>query len=66
MANALMTVEQFAQRIGVSRATAYRIVGAGEVDRTPVGHGSKPKIRISERALERYIERLEIPGRRAA
>lgn len=65
-ANQLMTITEFGKRIGVSQATAYRIVAAGLVDITPVGLGPKPNVRISEAALERYIERNEIPGRRAA
>lgn len=66
MAAGLMTMTEFAARLCVSRATAYRIVAAGLVDITPVGLGPKPNIRISEAALERYIERNEKPGRRAA
>lgn len=61
----LLTVPQFAARLGVSRATAYRIVADGLVDPSYVGRGSKPQTRISERALERYLERAEKKGRRS-
>ena len=62
----LMTVEQFGERLGVSRATAYRIVAAGLVDRTPVGPGRAPMTRISEAALTRYLAAQTQRGRRAA
>lgn len=66
MAEQLLTIPEFAKRLGVSRATAYRIVADGLVDRTDVGRGGKPKTRISERALAKYLANREIPGRRAA
>jgi excisionase family DNA binding protein len=62
----LLTVRQFAGRIGVSPRTAYRIIADGLVDRVDVGRGSKPKTRISEAALERYLERREVKGRHAS
>jgi excisionase family DNA binding protein len=62
----LLTIPQFADRIGVSPRTAYRIVADGLVDRTDVGRGSKPKTRISEAALERYLKRREVRGRHAS
>jgi excisionase family DNA binding protein len=66
MGGQLLTIPEFAARLGVSRATAYRIVADGLVDRTDVGRGSKPKTRISEAALARYIAKREKQGRRAA
>lgn len=66
MADQLLTIPQFAQRLGVSRATAYRIIADGLVDRTDVGRGRRPKTRISERAVAKYIAAHEIRGRRAA
>lgn len=65
-AQQLMTVAEFGRRLGVSRATAYRIVAAGYIDRTPVGPGRAPMTRISEAALTRYLARREVRGRRAA
>jgi excisionase family DNA binding protein len=66
MTERLLTIPQFAECIGVSRATAYRIVADGLIDRTDVGRGGKPKTRISESALARYVQRHQIAGRRAA
>lgn len=45
----------FAKRLGVSRATAYRIVRR-HVDYTSVGTGSRPNFRISEEAYEKYLK----------
>lgn len=66
MAEQLMTVEEFGRRLGVSRATAYRIVGSGQVDRTPVGPGRAPMTRISEAAYDRFVAARTQRGRRAA
>jgi len=65
MAAQLLTVPQFAARLGVSRRTAYRIIAAGLIDRSDVGRG-KPKTRISEAALDRYLKRCEKKGRHAS
>jgi hypothetical protein len=60
----LMTVTEFGDRIGVPRATAYRIVAAGQIDCTNVSTGTqRPRIRISEAAYKRYIAAREIKGR---
>ncbi len=63
--SALMTVAEFGRRLGVSRATAYRIVAAGYIDRTDVGRG-KANTRISEAAYTRYLAANTKRGRRAA
>lgn len=55
----LMTVTEFGQRIGVKRATAYRIVAARQVDTTDVAVRGRPRLRISEEALKRYVARRE-------
>jgi predicted site-specific integrase-resolvase len=60
-----MSVAEFGHRLGVSRASAYRIVGAGLVELTNVGTGKAPRIRITESALERYLANRKF-GRRAA
>jgi hypothetical protein len=51
----LMTVEEFGRRIKVGRASAYRIVAARQVDVTDVGTGDRPRLRVSEKALEKYV-----------
>lgn len=51
----LMTVTEFGRRLGVSRATAYRKVAARQVATTDVAVKGKPRLRISEDALKRYI-----------
>lgn len=57
-----MTVAEFGRRIGVGRASAYRIVAARKVATTDVGTGRRPRLRISEKALEAYIARHEEPA----
>lgn len=51
----LMTVTEFALRIGATRSTGYRIVAAGQVDTTDIAVKGRPRLRISEDALERYV-----------
>jgi hypothetical protein len=60
-----MSVAEFGKRLGISRASAYRIVGAGQVDLTNVGTGKSPRIRITEEALKQYLAGRTF-GRRAA
>jgi excisionase family DNA binding protein len=61
-----LTIPEFAERIGVSERTAYRLIADGKVNRHDVGRGSKTRTRVSERELEAYLERCAIPGRRAS
>lgn len=58
----LLTVTQFGHRLGVGRATAYRIVAARQVDVTDVGTGRRPRLRISEKALNDYVARRTEQG----
>jgi hypothetical protein len=60
-----MSVTDFGRRLGISRASAYRIVAAGQVDLVNVGTGRAPRIRITEEALQRYLAGRKF-GRRAA
>lgn len=60
-----MTVTEFGLRIGVGRATAYRHVAAGAVDVTDIGTGSRPRLRISEKAYEKFVARRTVQGRAA-
>lgn len=61
----LLSVAQFAKRLHVSPATAYRIVAAGRIDWTDIGTGTRPRIRISERALRKYVDGRTEHGRAA-
>lgn len=56
----LMTVAEFAQRLKTSKRSAYRIIAARQVDITPIGTGTRPRIRISEAALAKYIAEHEV------
>lgn len=61
-----MSVREFAKRLDVSPATAYRLVAAGAVNVTNVdASGKKPRLRITEAALERFLAKREIKGRAA-
>jgi hypothetical protein len=60
-----MSVVEFGRRLGISRASAYRIVAAGEVELTNVGTGRTPRIAITESALDEFLKRRRF-GRRAA
>lgn len=61
-----MSVSEFGRRIGVSPATAYRLVAAGAVSVTNVdASGSRPRLRVTEAALERFLAKREIKGRAA-
>lgn len=55
----LMTITEFGRRIGVGRSTAYRIVAGRQVDTTDVAVRGRPRLRVSEKALERYVARRE-------
>jgi transposase len=58
----LMTVEEFGKRIKVGRATAYRIVAASQVATTDVAVRGRPRLRISEQELKRYVDRRTEQG----
>lgn len=58
-----MTVTEFGRRLGVGRATAYRHVAAGQVDVTDIGTGRRPRLRISEKAYEKFVARRTEQGR---
>lgn len=61
-----MTVEQFGERLGISRTSAYRLVAAGAVDVVDIAPTSaKPRLRIIEAAYQRFLSKREIKGRAA-
>ncbi|MBK7858417.1 MAG: helix-turn-helix domain-containing protein [Archangiaceae bacterium] len=49
----LLTVRQVAERLAVSTATVYALVGRGELEHARVSNA----IRVSPEALERYLTR---------
>ena len=55
-----MTVAQFGKRIGVGRATAYRLVAAGRVAVVNVGTGRRPRLRVSEEAFQEFVRQNEL------
>lgn len=63
MGEPLLTVPELAARLKVGRSTTYEIIAAGLIDVTPVGTGKRPRIRISERALAKYLARRKQEGR---
>jgi predicted site-specific integrase-resolvase len=61
-----MTITQFGARLGISRTSAYRLVAAGAVNVTDIAPtSSKPRLRITEAAFERFLSKREIKGRAA-
>lgn len=52
-----MSITEFGRRIGVSRSTAYELVAAGAVELTNVATvpGGRPRLRVTDQALERFL-----------
>lgn len=57
---AVLTLDQVADRLQVSRRTVNRLVAEGRI--RPVRIGRSP--RVTERELSAYVASLERPGRR--
>lgn len=58
-----MSVTEFGKRLGISPASAYRIVAAGEVTLTDAkATGKRPRIRITEAAFEQFLKRRQMRG----
>jgi excisionase family DNA binding protein len=55
MARRLLTVDQAAERLGLSRRTVQRKIASGEIPAFQLG-GRGTAIRIDERELERWLE----------
>lgn len=59
-----MSVAEFARRLSVSRASAYRIVASGDIQLTDGrATGKKPRVRITEDAYARFLAKREMGGR---
>jgi excisionase family DNA binding protein len=52
----VLTVDEFAERIGVSRATAYRMIAEGRGPRVLPRHNDRDAIRIAESAFQRWLD----------
>lgn len=57
-----MTVAEFADRIHVSRRTAARKVAAGEVEVVNVGSRLRPRLRVTDSALDAYLKSRRVRG----
>lgn len=62
MAPLVLTIQQAAALLAVSRSTTYRLIASGAIETIRVG--SHPRIR--PRALERYLDRVERETREQA
>lgn len=58
-----MTVPEFGKRIRVGATAAYAKVAAGEIDVVNVGSPKRPRLRVTEADLQKYIQRHRIAGR---
>ncbi len=52
----LLTVAELAQRLRISRPTAYRLIGSGRLRAYRAGIGGTGAIRVDVRELERLID----------
>jgi excisionase family DNA binding protein len=50
----MLTVEEAAARLGISRATAWRRIRSGELPAVQLG-GPRSAVRIDPRELERFV-----------
>lgn len=58
-----MSVTEFGRRLGISRASAYRIVASGEIALTDAkATGKRPRTRISEAAYQRFLAKRQMKG----
>jgi excisionase family DNA binding protein len=54
MTRLLLTVNEAAEALGISRAMVYRLINAGELHTVKIGKAR----RISVEELQKYVERL--------
>lgn len=56
MADQLLTVKHAAERLDVAPMTVYRLIYAGLLEPRHIGLGKKkPRVRVAESELDRYI-----------
>jgi excisionase family DNA binding protein len=51
-----LSSKQARERMGVSRETLRTLIKSGELKASKVGHGRTSPLRISEQAIEDYME----------
>jgi excisionase family DNA binding protein len=54
MKDRLLRPDQLAERLGISRSQAYRLIAAGHFDALMPGHRS---VQVTEASVNAYIER---------
>jgi excisionase family DNA binding protein len=60
----LLTPQQAAEQLGVTRGTVYELVKAGTLRAVRLGDGPKPRLRIRPEDLDRYVNAsLVVPDR---
>ncbi|GAA4243133.1 helix-turn-helix domain-containing protein [Dactylosporangium darangshiense] len=65
-ADQLLTIAEVAARLATSRSSVYDLFATGRLERVNIGTARKPRLRVKESALMRYIERstlLPVPAR---
>jgi hypothetical protein len=60
-----MSISQLGVRLTISRASAYRLIAQRRIDVVDVGTGAKPRLRVTEAALVKFLARREIKGKAA-
>ncbi len=58
----LLRVEQAAKRLGICRATMFKLIGSGEIESVQIGRLR----RVRPSALDDYVNRLSSGQRRVA
>ena len=59
MADDYLTVTEVAGRMRVSDKTVRRLVWSGQLPYIPLGTGKRPRIRIRQSAIERFMASRE-------
>jgi excisionase family DNA binding protein len=59
----LLTVKEVGQRLGISHDSVHRLITAGALQSIDVRTtGPKPRLRIAEAELNRFLKEREIPA----
>jgi predicted site-specific integrase-resolvase len=56
----MMSVTEFGHRLGISPASAYRLVASGAVQIVDVGTGRRMRMRVTEEALTEFLQRRRV------
>lgn len=57
MAEEYLTVREAAAVLRVDKQTVYRLVWAGELPRTDIGTGKRPRFRIPRTGVDRFMRK---------